>query len=157
MFKKSLIVLTALAVSTAATWYFLQPESTVSLVENEKRLFDLQTHWNQGNVVALVRHAERCDRSDNQCLAGDTGITVPGKAEAVNVGQEFGHLPEQTTIVYNSPVKRTDQTADLMFGEKATVTQNWLREGCKINLYDDIFKHKEEGKNLILGACRTYH
>ncbi|WP_422135081.1 histidine phosphatase family protein [Endozoicomonas sp. ALD040] len=155
MLKKTLIALAGLTVSASAAWSFLQPEPTVSLAENDKRLFDLQVHWVQGNVVALVRHAERCDRSDNLCLDGETGITVPGKAEAIAVGQKFNHLPEQTTIVYNSPVKRTHQTADLMFGEEATITQNWLREGCKENLYSDIFKYKEEGKNLILVTHST--
>lgn len=152
--KKSLIALLSLAVSVSATWLHLQPEPTVSLAEDEKRLLDLQTHWYQGNVVTLVRHAERCDRSDNLCLDGATGITVPGKAEAIAVGQKFDHLPNRTIVVYNSPVKRTHQTADLMFGEKAT-SQDWLREGCKENLYEDIFKYKEEGKNLILVTHST--
>ncbi|WP_172806734.1 histidine phosphatase family protein [Endozoicomonas arenosclerae] len=141
--------------SATTAWFFLQPAPTVSLASDEKRLFDLETHWDQGNVVALVRHAERCDRSDNQCMQGETGITVPGKKEAIEVGQEFSHLPNQETIVYNSPVKRTDQTADLMFGEEGSTTQVWLREGCKENLYADIFKYKEEGKNLILVTHST--
>ncbi len=30
--------------------------------------------WRAGNMVALIRHTERCDHSDNPCLDGDRGI-----------------------------------------------------------------------------------
>lgn len=154
MLKKSLIAVAGLTVAAASAYSVFQPEPTTSLVNNSRKIFELETHWDQGNVVALVRHAERCDRSDNECLEGNSGITVPGMKEAIEVGKEFEHLPEQTTIIYNSPVKRTDQTAELMFGE-ATEEQAWLREGCKENLYSDIFKYKQEGKNLILVTHST--
>ena len=127
-----------------------QPEETESLLANNgKGLFDLEAHWAQGNVVSLIRHAERCDRSENECLDGDNGITVPGLDQAVQVGKSYDNLPEQTTVIFNSPVKRTDQSADFMFGDESS-DQKWLREGCRENLLDDIFKHKEDGKNLIL-------
>ncbi len=151
MLKKSLAVLIPLTVLLGFAFFFLKDDSITSLTEdNNRRIFNLKSHWSQGNVVALVRHAERCDRSDNQCLDGNDGITLSGSKEAEVVGDKFEYLPDQKTTIYNSPVKRTDQTAAFMFDEEVTTDQAWLRKDCKKNLYDDIFKHKKEGTNLIL-------
>lgn len=122
--------------------------------DNDKQLFSFETHWSQGDVVALIRHTERCDRSDNVCLEGDTGITVSGKNKAVEVGQAYGRLLTPQTTIYNSPVKRTIQSAKFMFGPRS-ITKTWLREGCKEHLLDNILKYKEEDKNLILVTHST--
>ena len=129
---------------------YYQPTETESLLANNaKGLFDLEAHWARGNVVSLVRHTERCDRSENPCYDSIEGITALGVVQAIEVGKAYAHLPEQTTIIYNSPVERTDQSAGFMFGDQSQ-DQGWLREGCKKNLLDDIFKYKQDGKNLIL-------
>ncbi|EGH29378.1 hypothetical protein PSYJA_10538, partial [Pseudomonas syringae pv. japonica str. M301072] len=33
----------------------------------------LREHWRQGNVVVMIRHAERCDRSSNPCMGDADG------------------------------------------------------------------------------------
>ncbi len=145
-------VLSALLAIVVVQLFFLmfQPKKTESLLSNNaKGLFDLEAHWRTGNVVTLIRHTERCDRSKNECFDGNNGITVLGVEEAIEVGKAYKNLPEHPTIIYNSPVKRTDQTADFMFGDKSS-DQKWLRKGCKENLLNDIFSNKEDGKNLIL-------
>ena len=43
----------------------------------------------QHPVVVLFRHAERCDRSTNQCLSDKTGITVKGTQDARELGNAF--------------------------------------------------------------------
>ncbi|WP_067585818.1 hypothetical protein [Endozoicomonas ascidiicola] len=154
--KRVVFSATALLLAVAiGLFFYLQPEETESLLANDgKGLFDLEAHWAQGNVVSLIRHTERCDRSENQCHDGADGITVPGVDQAIEVGKAYGNLPEHATIIYNSPVKRTEQSADFMFGERSE-DKSWLREGCKQNLLNDIFEHKQPGKNLILVTHST--
>ncbi|MGI9277801.1 MAG: hypothetical protein ACR2PT_23510 [Endozoicomonas sp.] len=148
--KKRILITLSLITVVLTVLLTYQPDETESLLANDgKGLFDLEAHWTQGNVVSLVRHAERCDRSESECLDGNDGITVPGVDQAVEVGKAYDYLPQQATVIFNSPVKRTDQSADFMFGDESS-DQKWLREGCKENLLDDIFKYKEDGKNLIL-------
>ena len=62
------------------------------LIKGSKGLFDLEAHWAQGNVVSLIRHTERCDRSETPCFDGTDGITVLGKAEAIKIGKAYGKL-----------------------------------------------------------------
>ena len=142
-------IFVAIAVTMAFLVMFPQKETESLLSNNAKGLFDLEAHWKLGNVVALIRHAERCDRSETECFDGKDGITVLGVEEAIEVGSAYNNLLEHPAIIYNSPVKRTDQTAEFMFGEKSS-DQKWLRDGCKDNLLNDIFDKKEDGKNLIL-------
>lgn len=135
---------------------FAAPEATPDLLDrNGKEAFNLFAHWSQGNVVVLIRHAERCDRSEHQCLQGDSGITVPGRAMALALGRDIkALLMLDNATIYNSPVKRTKQTAGFMFGAAAS-DRMWLREGCKKNLLRDIFASKQPGKNLLLVTHAT--
>lgn len=122
---------------------------------NSVEAFNLSTHWAQGNVVALIRHAERCDHSDNPCLDGVTGITSIGMDTAIEVGENFEQfLPSADAIIFNSPLKRTSQTAQLMFSGKST-SQNWLHENCKERFLEDILKHKPDRVNMVLVTHST--
>lgn len=49
----------------------------------------------QHPVVVLFRHAERCDRSTNQCLSDKTGITVKGTQDA----RELGNALALTSLI----------------------------------------------------------
>ena len=151
MMRKIIPLAIILIVSVLITYfgyhYIKHDESPLS--KGSKSLLDLEAHWAQGNVVSLIRHTERCDRSDGPCFDGKDGITVFGKEQAIKIGNAYAKLPKQDIIIYNSPLKRTKQSADLMFPGKSS-DKKWLRDGCKENLLDDIFKYKEETKNLIL-------
>ena len=52
--------------------------NTVENLDSYKKLIDsgLSEHWESGNVIFLIRHEERCDRSNNPCLGPDEGITA---------------------------------------------------------------------------------
>ena len=128
-----------------------EPKETGNLLTSDgEKVFDLMAHWSQGNIVTLTRHAERCDKSNNACLDGEKGITVPGKEMAVNLGNDFKALLDlDDTEIYNSPSKRTSQTAEFMFGN-ASIDKQWLLDDCKGNLLQTIFENKEEGKNMVL-------
>ncbi|MBE0575571.1 MAG: histidine phosphatase family protein [Desulfuromonadales bacterium] len=138
------------------TWGFLEAKETGSVLENNgKEAFNLTAQWAQGNVVALVRHAERCDRSENQCLDGDSGITVSGKSMSIKLGNDFRSLLDVGNAdIYNSPVKRTQQTAQFMFG-RSSIDKNWLVDDCRSKLLGDIFDNKENGRNMVLVTHST--
>lgn len=109
---------------------------------------ELIQHWRAGDVVVLVRHAERCDRSSNPCLGPADGITQLGSQSAAAVGQGFVRLGMAQTDVFTSPVTRTEQTARFMFGQEA-VAQGWLAS-CGKTLRDDVIAHKVAHRNTVL-------
>ena len=150
----SIIVLILFIV--VSTSFLSQTDTLIHITKsNSIGSFNLSTHWAQGNVVALIRHAERCDHSDNPCLDGVTGITSRGMDTAIEVGENFEQfLPSADAIIFNSPLKRTSQTAQLMFSGKST-SQNWLHENCKERFLEDILKHKPDRVNMVLVTHST--
>ncbi|WP_445178320.1 histidine phosphatase family protein [Pseudomonas sp. McL0111] len=104
--------------------------------------------WKAGEIVALVRHEERCDRSTNACLGPADGITKLGSDSAASIGRGFVNLGMQQAQVFSSPLTRTMQTAQYMFGEEA-VAQDWL-EICGPTFRNDIAAHKTAQRNLVL-------
>ena len=133
-----------------------EPKETDSVLKDKgEKVFDLMTHWSQGNIVALIRHTERCDKSDNKCLDGDKGITIPGMETAVKLGNDFKKLLNlDNTKIYNSPAKRTSQTAQFMFGD-SSIEKRWLVDDCKGDLLKNIFNYKEDSKNMVLVTHST--
>ncbi|MFJ4456505.1 histidine phosphatase family protein [Pseudomonas sp. NPDC089392] len=108
----------------------------------------LYTEWSKGSVIVVLRHAERCDRSSNACLADPSGITVAGSQVAAEVGRGLQRLGLATADVWASPEVRTQQTAQAMFG-KAIATQDWLNQ-CEDHFAEHVFSHKRSGHNLVL-------
>lgn len=104
--------------------------------------------WRNGDIVVLVRHAERCDRSNNPCLGKASGITVLGSSVAAEVGAGFKHMGLDHTDIYSSPLTRTVQTSSAMFG-KVVATQDWLGT-CQPTLRHQLLTHKTAGRNLLL-------
>jgi len=104
--------------------------------------------WAKGEVMVLIRHAERCDRSNHACLADPSGITVDGSHAAMAVGDGIRRLGLGTADLLSSPEVRTRQTAFFIFG-KAIETQDWLVQ-CDGTFADSAFAHKREGRNLVL-------
>lgn len=125
------------------TGYMLWPRTPPDLVGA-----GLYPNWDKGNVVVLVRHAERCNRSSNPCLDSPDGITVHGRSASVEFGRFFSELGLAHTDIISSPAIRTEQTAFYMFGHPV-VTQEWLSY-CDKNLFAEVIKHKASQRNLIL-------
>lgn len=109
---------------------------------------ELKTHWMQGAVVVMVRHAERCDRSGNACLGDAEGITVKGRDAALAVGAGLRELGLDRTRMIASPSTRTRQTAELMSGGSVT-SQIWVSE-CDSGFKDAVLAHKSLNENLVL-------
>jgi phosphohistidine phosphatase SixA len=152
----AVLAIVFLTIFIAVAWVSLEAKETGSVLENNgKEAFNLIAQWAQGNVVALVRHAERCDRSENQCLDGDSGITVSGKSMSIKLGNDFRSLLDVGNAdIYNSPVKRTQQTANFMFG-RSSIDKNWLVDDCRSKLLGDIFNNKKKGRNMVLVTHST--
>ncbi|MEB0039914.1 MULTISPECIES: histidine phosphatase family protein [unclassified Pseudomonas] len=125
------------------------PKSLTDLGKHENMITaGVYSHWQQGDIVALVRHAERCDRSSNPCLGPADGITQAGSDTAVLVGKAFNRLGMSNTDVMSSPLHRTAQTSFAMFG-KASPNQEWL-VNCEHAMLDNVLTHKTAHRNMVL-------
>jgi phosphohistidine phosphatase SixA len=118
------------------------------LVGDAKRQAELREHWQSGDLIVLVRHAERCDRSNAPCLGSSAGITVRGGQSAQAIGQDFAALGLANADILSSEQLRAVQTATSMFGH-APQEQAWLYD-CKGSMLREALKHKVAHRNLIL-------
>jgi phosphohistidine phosphatase SixA len=141
-----IVVLVIIAGGTGFALWSRSPPNLVTAGTETKA--DLLQRWQAGEIVALVRHAERCDRSSNPCLGPADGITQAGSVEAAAVGQGFQRLGLSQTDVLSSPVTRTVQTSHYMLGKDA-MTQEWLSI-CGKTMRNDVVAHKVAHRNLVL-------
>ncbi|WP_336356767.1 histidine phosphatase family protein [Pseudomonas granadensis] len=137
-FRDTWVVLAASILVIPLTLWLLAPTAVPDLAQD----------WAQGDVIALVRHVERCDHSRAQCLSGHDGITERSRSVAVAVGARFEQLGLSNADIYNSPSMRTVQTAGYMFNHAAS-GDDWLIN-CRGRMLQDALAHKVPGRNLIL-------
>ena len=141
----SLCVLLVILVMGLMIW----PRTPVNLGDPaQMSASGLYLHWQAGDVIALVRHAERCDRSDHPCLGPADGITLVGQATSTEVGRAYRSLGMSNVEVLSSPLTRTLQTSQYMFGKPAR-PQPWL-SSCGPTLKNDVLAHKQARHNLVL-------
>ncbi len=103
--------------------------------------------WHNGDLIVLVRHEERCDRSTNPCLGPIEGVTVSGSQHAQNLGNAFKSLGMQDSDILASPAIRTTQTAHYMFG-KAELTAS-EQAICGAAMGEELLSRKLPGRNLV--------
>lgn len=134
---------------TAYSWGKLTSTSPRALEHSfQAELAQLKALWAKGDIVAIVRHAERCDQSKALCLATPDGITGRGRDDAAMLGDRYRALDLTEADTFNSPLTRTKQTSTAMFSEKAQ-DQEWLAT-CEMALLQNALKHKRKDHNLIL-------
>ncbi|AZF53971.1 Polymyxin resistance protein PmrG [Pseudomonas sp. R4-34-07] len=112
--------------------------------------------WRNGDLVVLVRHEERCDRSHNPCYGPADGLTVDGTQRAADLGIAFETLGMERTDVLSSPTTRTAQTSLFMFG-KTELSPGPLAI-CGDAMGEEILGHKQADRNLMLithSACMS--
>jgi len=142
-------LIAASVVAAVVTGFVLWPKSPTHLASADSAAkAELFQDWQAGEVVALVRHAERCDQSNNPCLGPADGITRFGNESSTAVGQHFTRLGMAQTDVLSSPATRTMQTSHAMFGSDPK-TQEWLVT-CGKTLRNDVVAHKQAHRNLVL-------
>ena len=103
--------------------------------------------WRDGDVIVLVRHEERCDRSTNPCLGPAEGVTVNGSQHAENLGKAFKSLGMDGTDTLASPAIRTAQTARFMFGKTDTTASQTAV--CGAAMGEELLSNKQPGRNLV--------
>ncbi|KRW60964.1 lipopolysaccharide core heptose(II)-phosphate phosphatase PmrG [Pseudomonas sp. TTU2014-080ASC] len=141
------LTLTALVVCAATA--LMQPQEIEDLSEdNRHELPHLLDQWEDGNVIVLLRHLERCDKEDYPCLHGNKGVTSRSLSVGHGLAQSFSQLGLDNADIYNSPLTRTAQTESIVFGD-AGIDKDWLYK-CRESMLEDALKTKTPGKNLIL-------
>ncbi|SDS63637.1 hypothetical protein SAMN05216598_2224 [Pseudomonas asplenii] len=148
-YKIVLAILLAALLVILLVLSILRPTVVADLARGgESSAITLTTAWKKGEMVVLVRHVERCDRSKAQCLAEPDGITDRARDVAVGLGARFERLGLARTDIYNSPLTRAVQTSTYMFNQ-ASSTQDWLFN-CRKTMLRDIRRYKVHGRNLVL-------
>lgn len=147
--KKTLMAGMILLLLIVTTGYMFWPRSPVDLSHGDAMdSAGIYARWRAGEVIVVVRHAERCDRSSNPCLGPADGITRYGSRVSADVGAALGAFGLAQTDVITSPATRTAQTAFYMFGH-AVQSQDWLYDCEKFDM-NEVTAHKESHHNLIL-------
>lgn len=133
----------------ATTVWITRGTPIVNLVsDSQMRSSGVYADWAKGEIIVLVRHAERCDRSNNPCLDDPAGITVAGSEAAAQVGSGLQQLGMDNAQVLSSGTVRTQQTAHFMFGKLAT-SEAWV-EQCTRRFAAETLAHKTPDRNLVL-------
>ena len=103
--------------------------------------------WRDGDLIVLVRHEERCDRSTNPCLGPVEGLTINGSQHAENLGKAFKSLGMDGSDVLASPAIRTAQTLRFMFGKNEVTSGQ--QAVCGAAMGEELLSHKNPGRNLV--------
>ncbi|EHY3459885.1 histidine phosphatase family protein [Escherichia coli] len=156
--KKYFIILLALAAIAGLGTHAVWSSNGLPRIDN-KTLARLARLAQQHPVVVLFRHAERCDRSTNQCLSDKTGITVKGTQDARELGNAFSaDIPDFD--LYSSNTVRTIQSATwFSAGKKLTVDKRFLQCGNEIYSAIKDLQRKAPDKNIVIfthNHCLTY-
>lgn len=139
----------AAAAAVVLTSQLLADPKPVDLSENPFALTtNLLAEWQDGDLIVLVRHLERCSRVDAACLGEPTGITQRSTAAGLELREQFLGLGLAATDIYSSPLVRTSQTRSLLFPE-STANEDFLYQ-CKENFVQDALAKKVPGRNLVL-------
>lgn len=130
------------------TGFLLWPSSPRDLgIGNRLLTSQVLPSWRDGDLIVLVRHEERCDRSANPCFAGPEGLTTVGTQRAQELGKAFLKLGMDGSDALASPALRTAQTLQFMFG-KAELTSG-QQAICGKAMGEELLSHKQPGRNLV--------
>lgn len=143
-----LLLVLAMPMAVAAIWLLNTTSISDLGAGNHLAESGLQARWAQGQVIVLIRHGERCDRSAHPCLAGADGITVEGSHNALAVGSGLRRLGLDNARIIASPLTRTRQTGDFISGT-AVSTEGWVQQ-CTDDFKDAVLAHKRAHENLVL-------
>ncbi|WP_253950564.1 lipopolysaccharide core heptose(II)-phosphate phosphatase PmrG [Pseudomonas lijiangensis] len=148
-YPKALWLLPLMLMAVWLSTWLLKPSGPVDLAQGHNlRKAGVMAHWAKGDLVILVRHAERCDHSTNPCLGARDGITRKGQQVAQELGNSFRTLDLAHTDIFNSPLLRTAQTASFAF-KGASIPQDWLGN-CRHTMLEDMQRHKVDQRNMVL-------
>lgn len=161
--RHALAAVVLLLVAIAIGWYLSLAQVTNLGAGNQLVKSGAFAQWQQGNVIVLIRHAERCDQSTGACLGPADGITLAGTQVAQGVGSGLGKLGLNDALLLSSPLTRTRQTAMFVFG-KEVPSANWAGN-CDADFAGNLLANKQRHRNMVLvthSGCidhflRTFH
>lgn len=137
-----------LAISVAL-YVALQPPAVADLSEENRHYTgELLQAWEEGHIIVLLRHLERCDKHDLPCLTDKQGITARAKHIGTELRDDFFQLGLDKATIYNSPLLRTAETEALVFNDIGE-DRDWLIN-CQEDFLGDALSNKGPGRNLIL-------
>lgn len=132
-----------------ALYVALEPPAIADLSEEHRHYTgELLQSWEEGRVIVLMRHLERCDKYDLPCLTDKEGITARAKQVGIALREDFRELGLDKVVIYNSPLLRTAETESLVFDD-AGEDRDWL-VNCNKRFLDEALSNKLDGHNLIL-------
>lgn len=144
----ALVAVAAVILAVLGVWWWSAPHvSDLNDAPLETRA-RLREQWLNGDVVVLIRHAERCDRSTAACMGPADGITSDGQRMAAAVGAGLNRLGMDNARLLVSPLTRTQQTAAAFAGLN-TATGAWLHE-CDSDFESQALRAKTPKENLVL-------
>ncbi|MCT4712974.1 lipopolysaccharide core heptose(II)-phosphate phosphatase [Enterobacteriaceae bacterium H11S18] len=98
-------------------------------------------------VIFLIRHGERCDRSENKCLSEAAGITRAGAKRAGQYGANFSKTFASFSL-YSSNTVRTVQSATAFSGRGPAISTGLGK--CDKSIYGTIRKLAAGNKTTVL-------
>lgn len=148
-YRNILLGVFGLIITAALGAYAFAPAPVQDLaLRNHFHQADIHGLWARGELVVLMRHAERCDHSTNPCLAGPEGITRKGQGVALELNKSMKAMGLANADIFSSPLLRTTQTSGFVFDRPVT-NQDWLIN-CRKIMLNDVQAHKVDQRNLIL-------
>ncbi|HAV7522875.1 TPA: lipopolysaccharide core heptose(II)-phosphate phosphatase [Escherichia coli] len=98
-------------------------------------------------VIFLIRHGERCDRSQRACLSEHEGITVNGANKAQQYGDKFSKMFPSYSL-YSTDTLRTMQTAAFFSGGKTATIPDIST--CDENAINNIIKTSKSNHITVI-------
>ncbi|WP_311007253.1 lipopolysaccharide core heptose(II)-phosphate phosphatase [Escherichia coli] len=98
-------------------------------------------------IIFLIRHGERCDRSQNKCLSAHEGITVNGVNNAKEYGKVFNNMFPSYGL-YSTDTLRTVQTATFFSGGRTPIIPKMST--CDDDAINNILKISQKNKVTVI-------
>lgn len=98
-------------------------------------------------IIFLIRHGERCDRSQNKCMSTHEGLTVNGANKAKEYGKVFNNMFPSYGL-YSTDTLRTVQTATFFSGGKTPIIPEMST--CDDDAINNILKISQQNKVTVI-------
>ncbi|WP_346268853.1 lipopolysaccharide core heptose(II)-phosphate phosphatase [Escherichia coli] len=98
-------------------------------------------------IIFLIRHGERCERSQNKCMSTHEGITVNGANKAKEYGKVFNNMFPSYGL-YSTDTLRTVQTATFFSGGKTPIIPEMST--CDDDAINNILKISQQNKVSVI-------
>ncbi|HHW7485242.1 TPA: lipopolysaccharide core heptose(II)-phosphate phosphatase [Escherichia coli] len=138
---KKYLAISFLAILTVIS-YIIFTRTPVTLDES-----DVNNISRQYPIVFLIRHGERCDRSQNECLSAHEGITINGANKAREYGKVFNKMYPSYGL-YSTNTLRTVQTATFFSGGKTPTIPEIST--CDDDAINNILKISQQNKVTVI-------